>query len=349
MVVLPHFVGAAYPGIVLDVGRGAQVVFDLVTDTVRTADDDVFAIGSIDSALPCTLITLEEGTGKAASRFVAEGGRHSTYAACRPVGAAMCPVSDSLAVAWIFAVGVLEDVPADAAVLLSSSKIVMVAVGFHHHLQTDAHLSGPDGAVGCHRRGDVLHRTGVVNVVLSEAEAGAEHQLGIVGIDLGVVVAVDVVGHYSACHAVTLRLAHVVGIGHWRMVGDILTLSLCIVLLVGGLQEFGAAGLDAEIHMVVNDGIAVERCPVVGELGLAHVVAGNHQRESLVVLHRCHLGRTFAGAACVGIVGRSRNADGNGFIVCYICLCKYMVGTHHKQKGNNKCTKPYITSVAYHF
>ena len=56
------------------------MVFDLVTDAVRTADDDVFAIGNIDSALPCTLITLEEGADIAARRFATEGGGHCAYA-----------------------------------------------------------------------------------------------------------------------------------------------------------------------------------------------------------------------------------------------------------------------------
>ena len=255
----------------------------------------------------------------------------------------MRPVVDELTIVGIFAGAVLEDIPADAAVLLSSSEVVVVTVRLYHHLQADANLACPLSAVSGHRRFDCIHRTDIVYVVLGKAPACAQHQLGIVGIDMGIVaaaIAFKQIGHNGRSHAVTLRLSHVVGIGHRQVVGDILTLPLHIVLLVGCLQELGAAGLDAEVHMVVDDGIAVERRPVVGELGLAHVVAGNHQRESLVVLHRCHLGRAHSGAAGIGIVGRSWNGDGNGLIACYICLCKYMVGTHHKQKGNNKCTKP---------
>lgn len=278
------------------------------------ADDDIGTVGSINSCLPCTLITLEEDAGIAARRLAAEGGGHIIDATCRPVGAAVGPCRQCLAVAGIFRGGVLEDVPADAAVLHTGSKVVVVAVRLHHHLQTDAHSVGPRCVVGGHCRGDGTDGADVIDIVLGKAEASAEHQLGIVGSNLGVVATVDVVRHHGAGHAVALCLTHVVGVGHGLMVINVLALCLCVIFLVRQLQELRAARLYTQVYIAIDVGIAVQRCPVVGQLSLAHVVAGEHEGEGLVVLHRCHLRCAETSAPGILIVASGGYGDGDGLV-----------------------------------
>ena len=79
-------------------------------------------------------------------------------------------------------------------------------------------------------------------------------------------------------------------------------------------------------------GVAVEQCPVVGQLGLAHVIAGDDEGEGLVVLDAGHLRGTLR---C--IITRSGYGDADGFVAGDIGLakhtltsCQYYGEKHHE-------------------